>query len=553
MSFGLGQRESIESRMASEHFDLVIVGGGITGAGIFRDAALRGLKVALVEMEDFAFGTSSRSSKLVHGGLRYLETYQFGLVHESTTERTRLEGLAAHLVRPLPFLMPVWKGSKHGLWFMNLGLWLYDALSLFRVYRLHSRLIPGKVVQTAPPVKTEGLTGGLLYYDSVTDDTRLTFENILGGVRAGGLAISRARANGFVEKDGRIVAVKARDLLNSCDFVIRTTAVIAAAGPWSESAQEALGVQDGPRLRPTKGTHIVVPLAKAPLPTAVVMQAPQDGRAFFIIPWHGATVIGTTDTDYDGDPANVMASKEDVEYLLAAARHHFPGITAVPADIIGTWSGLRPLLRANDVSESAVSREHQIHVDQRGVVTIAGGKLTTYRLMAQQALKAVKPFLEKNLPKSTTDKIPLPYRGNLANEAAREAVVVQLSSSRDIPEDIARHLTETYGESAQILLDLGRSNPELLQRLDANWPYIGVEIAWAAREEMAITLIDAMCRRTLVFFLLGDRLEPAARKAAAIMAGELGWSRDRVEEEVAQILDSQRQHLDCARESEPPA
>ncbi len=547
MALGLRERESMASRLEAETFDLIVVGGGITGAGIFRDAALRGLKVGLVEMDDFAFGTSSRSSKLVHGGLRYLQNGEFGLVHESTTERVRLEHLAAHLVLPLPFLMPVWKDSRHGVRLMNVVLWLYDALSMFGVYRIHSHFGPKKVVETAPMVRKEGLTGGLLYYDAVTDDTRLTLENVLGGVQAGGVALSRAKAAGAEFQGGRVVSVTVNDLLNDRTLVVKTHAVIGAAGPWTEAAQVVLGIQDGPRLRPTKGSHIVVPRSVAPFSTAVVMKAPQDGRAMFIIPWHQATVIGTTDTDYDGDPANVYASREDVEYLLTAVRHQFPQVGASAKDVIGTWAGLRPLLRNEGVAESQVSREHHIHVDPRGIVTIAGGKLTTYRLMAVECLEAVEPFLGRDLPKSITGKAPLPYRGDVLDEAAREGAITRLRSARGLPEDIARHLVCTYGAKSDALLDLSSASPALAERLDPEWPFTGVEIAWAVREEMALTLIDAMCRRTQAFFLLGNRLGPAARKAAAIMSADLGWDPARTDSEVAGILQYQDLHLACVR------
>lgn len=547
MAWGLRERESMAARLETGTFDLIVVGGGITGAGIFRDAALRGLKVGLVEMDDFAFGTSSRSSKLVHGGLRYLQNGEFGLVHESTTERVKLEHLAAHLVLPLAFLMPVWKDSKYGVGVMNAVLWMYDALSMFGVYRIHSRFGPKKVVDTAPMVRRDGLTGGLLYYDAVTDDTRLTLENVLGGVLAGGVALSRAKAVGTEFLDGRVASVTVKDLLTDRTLVVKAKAVICAAGPWTEIAQAALGLTDGSRLRPTKGSHVVVPYDLAPFTTAVVMKAPQDGRAMFIIPWHHATVIGTTDTDYDGDLSNVFASREDVEYLLTSARHHFPQMKATAKDVIGTWAGLRPLVRTEGVAESQVSREHHIHVDPRGIVTIAGGKLTTYRLMAQECLEAVTSFLGRALPKSTTGNTPLPYRGNVLDEAAREGAIARLKSDRGLPEDIARHLVCAYGAKSDALLDLGVDAPVLAQRLDSEWPFTGVEIAWAAREEMALTLIDALCRRTPAFFLLGDRLEPAARKAAAIMAAELGWDQARTESEVAETLRYQDLHMACVR------
>lgn len=554
MAYGNTEREPLWERLGAEPFDLLVVGGGINGAGIFRDAALRGLKVALVEMDDFASGTSSRSSKLVHGGLRYLENLEFGLVHESTTERTKLESLAAHVVRPLPFLMPVWKGQKHGLWFMNLGLWVYDALRWFRGSPVHSRLSAAGVLAKAPVARGDGLTGGLLYYDAVTDDTRLTTENVLGGVAAGGVALNRVKAEGATCESGRVRGVTVRDLRTGRTALVRTAAVIVAAGPWTEGTDQALDVKDGPHLRPTKGTHVVVPFDKAPLQTAIVMLAPQDGRACFIIPWHGATVIGTTDTDHpSGDPAQVRATRADAEYLLAAARHHFPGITAREEDIIGTWAGLRPLVREEGVSESKVSREHTIHVDPRGIVTIAGGKLTTYRLIAKECLQKTAAFLPGPLPKSVTGHTPLPYRGDLSDDRSREAAIAALKSGRGLDEDVARHLVHTYGGKAGELLDLARDDARLAERLDPAWPYLAAEVAWACRHEMALTLEDALARRTLIFFLVGERIEAVARKAAAVMAAELGWDPATAEAEVAEVVRLQGLHLACVRPAATPA
>lgn len=547
-------REKAWSRSITGEFDLVVVGGGITGAGIFRDAAARGIRVALVEQGDFASGTSSKSSKLVHGGLRYLENFEFGLVHESTTERTRLERLAAHLVRPLPFLMPVWKGSKHPLWFLDLGLYVYDALRWFRGDPIHRRLPAKDLVREAPGIRTDRLAGGLRYYDAVTDDTRLTLENVLDAVALGGIALSRVRAVGSRFQGNRVEALEVEDLLEpGRKGVLRTRAVIVAAGPWTEATDAALGVRDGPRLRPTKGIHLVFPRSRLPLEQAVVATTPQDGRVFFVIPWHDATIVGTTDTDDPEDPARVVATTADVEYLMTALKHHFPELPLETGDILGTWAGLRPLLREEGVSASKVSREHSIHVDPRGIVTIAGGKLTTYRLMARECLEAARGFLPSPLPPWAVEDRPLFYRGAITDDQSRQEEILRLQRLHRLEPAVARHLVHAYGGLAEEVLALASEDPSLANPLAPPWPMLEAEVVWAVRREMALTLEDVLTRRNLLFYLAGPSLETPARRAAQRMAVELGWDPDRTEREVTDLLDLQARHLAGVRGTASPA
>ncbi len=557
MSFGPKERLQAIDRLASDRFDLVVVGGGITGAGIFRDAVLRGLKVALVERDDFAFGTSSRSSKLVHGGLRYLEQYNFGLVYESTQERARLMTLARHVVRPLGFVFPVWEGSKHGLWFMHMGLCLYDILGSFKNYRLHRKLDSAQTLVEEPMLRKDGLKGALHYYDAITDDARLTIETIIDGHRQGGLALSRCEAREATFADGRIRALRVFDRISQTEIDVQTQAVVAAAGPWTESVLGVLGVDGGPRLRPTKGTHIVLPFSLLPLKQAVAVPHPADGRTVFAIPWHGATVVGTTDTDYEGPFDQVFASAQDVEYLLHVVRHTFPGFKGTATDLLGTWAGLRPLLLAADegLTESQISREHIVTTDARGVVAIAGGKLTTYRLMAIEAVEAaIRVMGRRRVPKSTTAKRPLPYCAGLCNEASVEASTNLLMQNRSLPRPVASRLIHTYGAEVSRVLALAADDPSLLKPLAAPWPFLRVEIAHAALNESALTLQDALCRRTPVFFLVpGAAGEAVYRDAAGIMGRVMGWDADRQQAEITSMMGLARCHMACVQPEAPPA
>lgn len=546
------ERRGLLKRLESERFDLVVLGGGITGAGILRDAALRGLSVALIERDDFASGTSSRSSKLVHGGLRYLEHYAFPLVFESTQERARLMRLARHVVRPLPFLMPVWKESRHGLNFLDLGLWAYDLLGTFRNHRLHQRLSVADLLAREPGVKPRGLTGGLLYYDAVTDDTRLTIENVVGGRRHGGVALNRVEARGLRILGGRVSAVEARDLETGRDLEIRTGCVVCAAGPWTEEVICRMGDVRGPKLRPTKGAHIVLPREAFPLAHAIAMTAPQDGRVMFAIPWHGATVIGTTDTDWEGSPDAVFASRSDVDYLLEAVRHHFPSLAATPADVVGTWAGLRPLIRVEGVHESSVPREQQITVDPRGVVAIAGGKMTTYRIMAQDALKAAHRFLPKG-PRSVTSRVPLPYCGGIRSDVDLAEATTRLVADHRIPDAAAAHLVNAYGAEAAAVLALAGDDRSLLEPIHPGQPFLRVEILHACQNEMATTLEDVWTRRMPLFFLVADQGLAQAEDAAALMAPALGWDADRRRREVEALRRLSDRHMACVREAAPPA
>jgi glycerol-3-phosphate dehydrogenase len=441
-NFGPAERRDDIKKISSEIFDVLVIGGGITGAAIARDAALRGLKVLLVEKDDFASGTSSRSSKLIHGGVRYLEQFEFKLVFEATRERARLWKLAPHLVSPLGFVFPTFKHSRVPLWKLNIGLWLYDILSQFRSPTLHKKWGREETLQNEPKLNADGLKGSIFYWDAATDDALLTLANILDAREAGATCVSRMEVSGIrwnprtpankteshqiflrdnlsgtaepSDVDESVKGMMEKNTPENAELKINSTAgtnirlatsatdgnkhtitararvVISAAGPWSDSLLTTVGKHSRKLLAPTRGSHIVVPFEKLPSKHAVVLFHPKDGRVLFTIPWGEFTVVGTTDVFDDQSPDHTACTRDEVQYLIDAAKSYFPSCTIETSDIVSTWSGLRPLLAPPDkASASSVSREHHIEWLDPGMLVIAGGKLTTHREMAEQAVERV--------------------------------------------------------------------------------------------------------------------------------------------------------------------
>ena len=456
---------------------------------------------ALVEMRDFAYGTSSRSSKLVHGGLRYLEMYEFSLVFEAVSERRILLDIAPHLVRPLAFLFPVFKGSRQPMWLLNAGMWLYDGLSLFRSPKLHEKLSPADVAEREPALKQAGLKGAPLYYDCATDDARLTLENAIDASRSGAIVATGTKVISFLkDASGRIEGAVVEDQHTGALKEVRAHAVVNATGPWTDrTVSMSHALETGALLRPTKGVHLVVPQARLPVENAVVCFHPDDGRVLFAIPWGDRTYVGTTDTDYQADPADVAATADDVAYLLDAANAYFPDASLTTDDVLSTWAGLRPLMRpattTGDMDESAVSREHQIVVGADGLITIAGGKLTTYRRMAGEVVDtAVKLLrLSNKLPPKlvapTTDREPLPGAVGWPedDDTSRLSARVADVGGDAIDSAVAEHLVGTYGTGAIDLARLVRAAPELGERLIPGRPEILAQVDWSVTEEMART------------------------------------------------------------------
>ncbi len=523
-------------RQLDQHYDLLIIGGGITGAGAARDAARRGLKVALVEMQDLAYGTSSRSSKLVHGGLRYLETMEFSLVFEAVSERRVLMDIAPHLVNPLGFLFPVYKSSRRGVFTVNLGMWLYDGLSLFRSPHIHRNLSRKEVAEVEPELGQEDLKGAPLYYDCSTDDARLTLESALDAAEAGAVIATYCRVVGLCrDAAGRVVGVRVRDELSGAEREVRAGAVINATGPWSDRTR-SLGSGGAPRLRPTKGVHIVVPAERLAPNNAVVCFHPVDGRVLFAIPWGDRTYIGTTDTDFAGDPGEVYADAADVRYLLAAVNHYFPSVKLVEDDVVATWAGVRPLIADEDSdSASAVSREHDIRVDPDGLITIAGGKLTTYRRMAGEVVERAIELLRLTgglshpLRDPATSTEPLPGAVGWPEDDDHDAVAAQIQKrgGQGLWGETARKLGDTYGMRGMDVAALAADNPPLSARLIEERPEIMAQVHYAVTVELAATVRDVMIRRTQLFFRDLDQGLGAVEAVAEHMAELLGWDEQR--------------------------
>jgi glycerol-3-phosphate dehydrogenase len=531
--------------------DVLVVGGGITGAGIARDAARRGLSVALVEMNDLAFGTSSRSSKLIHGGLRYLEHYEFSLVFEAVSERRILQDIAPHLVNPLGFLFPVFQGARRQLWLINAGMWLYDGLSLFRSPKIHKNLKPREVAQIEPAVKQDGLKGAPLYYDCATDDARLTLETALDAIEHGAVVASWAKVTSFLKTEsGRIRGAVVEDTLTGELKQVEARTVINATGPWTDQTiAMSHPSSHGSILRPTKGIHIVVEHDKLPLANAVVCFHPIDERVLFAIPWGDRTYLGTTDTDFEGDPAAVRATLEDVDYLIDASNSYFPDYPLERDDVIATWAGIRPLMApqgegTEGMSESAVSREHQILIGPDGLITIAGGKLTTYRRMAAEVVETAVRMLElgqgpRDLRPAGTGKEPLPGAVGWPEDDDHTKVAEEVSKAGHprVPEDVARHLADTYGMRAIELAKQIAADAKLGARLVPGRPEVLAQVDWAVREELAATVCDVLVRRTQVFYRDHDQGLKASQKVADRMAELLGWDEATKARELARYRD----------------
>jgi glycerol-3-phosphate dehydrogenase len=530
-------RGEVLERMAGEPFDLVVIGGGVTGSGVALDAALRGLRVCLVEAGDVAQGTSSRSSRLLHGGLRYLEHYEFGLVHEACSERRLLGRLAPYLSTPLPFVFPVYRGDSTGWWMIKAGMVLYDVLAMFRNYRRHRGYGAAALAALEPGLRREGLRGGFVYYDVRTDDARLALAVLLTARERGALAANYLRAIGFERRAGRVVGVAVRDELEGGEFVIRARRVVDATGPWSDRVRAMDPAAPQGVLRPTKGVHIVLRREDLPVAHAVVMR--HEGRVLFAIPWGEFTYVGTTDTDYEGSLEELHATREDVDYLFGVLRRFFPGRVFRDELVVSTWAGVRPLIDPRrGLSAGEVSREHKVFESSSGLFSICGGKLTTYRVMAAEVVDRVVESLGRDLPpgvrrRSETSRTVL-VGGELGDPLVDlPPELVQAEGLRDLPRAQQEHLYRTYGSRARAVRALAEREPELAELLDPELPIVLAEVVHAVRFELAQRLADVLIRRLPVIYKSRDQGLSCAARAASLMARELGWSAERTAAELA--------------------
>lgn len=517
--------------MEREVFDLAVIGGGITGAGVARDAASRGMRVALIEAKDFASGTSSRSSKLIHGGIRYLENFEFGLVFEALSERQRLFDIAPHLVHPLRFLIPIYKGGRVPAWKMGLGMIAYDALSLFEAPELHEYFNARELAREFPLLRTKDLTGGFRYSDAYMDDDRLVLETLRSARAYGAEMANYVKAVGAVTDNGKVRAIECTDLEGNHTFVLAARQIVSSVGPWTDRLGQTLLKDWKPVMRPSKGIHLTFPRSRFPLKDAVVMGA--ESRIVFAIPRHEMVIVGTTDTDFSLDPSRVRTETEDVDYLLRVVDRYFPGAGITAADIIGCYAGVRPLIDDGSQSESKTSREHLIWTDRSGVTFVAGGKYTTYRNMARQTVDAV------------LDRMPVEDRARFAHNRTLEplnplvtpelwerAKAEQPSWARSagIHPMIARHLADRHGLEGRTILTDG-----LFERLRSNnaeeWLWCA-EALHAVDNTMCLHLADFYFRRTPLVLARPDHGIPFAKAIAETMASRLGWNKTRELEEI---------------------
>jgi glycerol-3-phosphate dehydrogenase len=543
--------------LTSRPYDLVIIGGGITGAGVARDAALRGMRVALFEKSDYGAGTSSKSSKLIHGGLRYLEHGEIGLVFESVSERKVQSRVAPHLVRPLAFLVPVFKDSKPGLELMNIGLWVYDSLALFRAPRMHKTFRGARGAALEPHLNAEGLTGVIEYYDCVTDDARLVLENILAARQSGADCRTYTEVQ-RIERDstGKVSAVLVRDLLSGEEQRVAARCVVLAAGAWTDEMASRLGVDLKRKLlRRTKGVHIVFPREKLPLQRAITLVSRVDGRVMFAIPWKDRTVLGTTDTDFDGVADEVHADAADARYLCDSANQYFPRANFKPEEIIATWAGLRPLIADPDAEdESDVSREHEVFVRDDGMVIVAGGKLTTYRIMAKEVVRKAVKWITKHRPevdraslrRPGTRKQPLPGAEGLEHPTADGVTQLarDLAETHQLPLATCEHLTRVYGVRASILAEAIEQDEALGQPLQPDLPYVWAEIDFAVSHDLARTIDDVLSRRVPLLLVGRDQGLDVLERIADRLGARLGWDAGERERQVGRyrksVADSRR-------------
>ena len=528
--FSARTRAEALARFQADTFDIAIIGGGITGAGIARDAAQRGLAVALLEKGDFASGTSSKSSRMIHGGLRYLRQRHVHLVRESLVERGVLLRLAPHLVHPMPYLLPVYEGGANKRFVLRAGLTAYDLLAGRRRLQRHRSLSREALERAEPAIRTDGLQGGFRYFDCLVNDARLTLATARSAARDHAAVASYVEATGVLSEGGRVTGVHFTDRLNGSTGTLRAHVVVAAAGPWTDQVRALAGAP--PILRPTKGIHVVVGHARLPVSSAVAF-AFRD-RMLFAVPYGDYTYIGTTDTDYPGDPGQARVETDDVAYVIEAANSAFT-VDLSPDDVLSTWAGVRPLVY-EEGTPSDVGRDYEIQVGPEGFITIAGGKLTTYRAMAEDLVDGVVRQEARRLggarPPCRTASTTLPGGDLDRFERYREATAAALEEGWGLSRQVAYHLPDTYGTEYLKVLAYARHSPDLLRPLAPDVPVLAAEAIYAVEEEMALTLEDFMARRTdLMLFEPQHGLEAAGR-AAALMGEALGWGRRQRHEQI---------------------
>jgi len=553
---GRFDRDEALDRLVDESFDMLVIGGGITGAGVALDAASRGLRVALVEKDDFASGTSSKSSKLIHGGLRYLQQHEYRLVYENLAERQRLLENAPHLVSPLPFLIPLF--GRDGV--VNRGvarvyliaLWLYDLTGGMRIGRRHEKVSREQALAHLPTLQADRLVAGFLYWDARADDARLTLAVLRTAVLDyGAVAANHIPVTGLVTgPDGRVNG--ARVTPDGAEpFEIRASVVVNAAGVWSDEVRALDEGRDPHSIRPAKGIHVTVPNEAFPCDIAAVIPVREDHRSIFVVSWGDQVYLGTTDTHYEGPLDDPSCLPEDVDYILGAAN----AITTKPlgrADITGLWTGLRPLLapvegkHAPSERTADLSRRHTVTTSASGVVTVTGGKLTTYRKMAEDTVDTVAAALGRRSLRCVTKDLHLRGAGHSARVTAEFHSPAAGSGTQRRPDGAtatATHLAGRYGSETPDVLALADERPELLDPLVRGLLYLEVEALYAVRHEMAGSVSDVLDRRTRASLRDARGAAAAARRVAELIGPDLGWDQRRMEAEAEAYAEERRAEL----------
>ncbi|MRH90847.1 glycerol-3-phosphate dehydrogenase [Nocardia sp. SYP-A9097] len=524
--------------LGDTEIDVLVIGGGVTGAGAALDAASRGLSVTLVEARDFAAGTSSRSSKLIHGGLRYLEQLDFALVREALKERgLLLNKLAPHLVHPVPFLFPL----QHRVWeraYIGAGVALYDTLGGARAVPMHRHLTRSGALELAPALKDDAMTGAIKYYDAQVDDARHTMMLARTAARHGATVLTRTKVTGLLRDGEQVVGAQVTDLETGLAHTIRARTVISATGVWTDDMIKMTGVEFPFHVRMSKGVHIMVPRERLNMSTGLIMRT--EKSVLFVIPWAEHWIVGTTDTDWSLDKNHPTASAADVQYIL----DHVNSLLREPltrADIVGTYAGLRPLMTGASKETSKLSREHAVAEPAPGLFVIAGGKYTTYRVMAADVVDAAAARLGSDAPASVTADLPLlgavGYQDMLDDApdiAARTALSLET----------VQHLLGRYGSLTEAILDLIAAEPALREPISGAQDYIAAEAVYAATHEGALHLDDVLTRRTRISIEVPDRGLQAAPEIARLIAPHLGWDATRTNAEINRYYD--RVHAELA-------
>ncbi|WDH98514.1 FAD-dependent oxidoreductase [Paenibacillus urinalis] len=513
--------------MSKENFDLLIIGGGITGAGIALDAVTRGMKVALVEMQDFAAGTSSRSTKLVHGGLRYLKQMQIDVVAEVGKERAIVYENGPHVTTPEWMLLPFYEGGTFGKFMTSIGLRVYDFLAGVKRSERRVMLSKEKTLSKEPLLKKEGMLGGGYYVEYRTDDARLTIEVMKEAVKNGALAINYVKANSFIYKDGKVCGIQAKDLIGGSDFTIHGAKVVNATGPWVDQLREKDQSRQGKVLQHTKGIHLVIDQSRFPLKQAIYFDTP-DGRMVFAIPRDGKAYVGTTDTVYKEELANPIIEKEDAEYVIKAINYMFSDLDITIDDVESGWAGIRPLIFQEGKSASEISRKDEIWQSNSGLITIAGGKLTGYRKMAENVVDLTATLLhnEGKGPFKACQTVRMPISGGHVGGSAGYPAFVQrmteVGMRHGLTQADAVRLSHMYGSNAERLFQHTEGSE---QSLGNNLPMeVLMQLNYAMKEEMAVTPADFFIRRTGALFFHMDWVKKYKAPVIEYMSKVNGWT-----------------------------